>query len=86
MSYASLPKPDEKIRPASWMTTLTVDPNFKPVESESPRWPTAKELIDLVHELFREGSLDLAQMKVLSTLPELAQPSLDAQATILPAE
>lgn len=86
MSYDSLPKPDAKPRPASWMSALTVNPKFKPVESESPRWPTAKELIDLVHELFREGSLDLAQMRVLATLPELAQPSLDAKATILPAE
>ncbi len=84
MSHASLPKPDEKSHPdtvrASWMSALTVDPNLRPVVSEAPRWPGPTELMVLLHELFREGSLDHAQMQVLSTLPELSSP------TIVPAE
>lgn len=84
MSHASLPKPEEQppsdTAGASWMSALTADPNQRPAVSEAPRWPSPKELVALVHELFREGSLDQSQMKVLSTLPELS-PS-----AILPAE
>jgi hypothetical protein len=67
------------------MTALAADPNFRPVESESPRWPGPKELMALVHELFREGSLDHAQMKVLSTLPELSASPLDAKPVLFPS-